>query len=230
MKQFEEQRQEYFKKLIKYIHFIQETVKEKKNEKLVETLLNPQNEKELEFGNYYIMYIEDSMNLSINASCGNVVEINPEKSIYVEYLASIINALSNNSNASEINEINEKYMKNGSKSLAKILYEMLVLIITDLEGLVKSLYEKCGINVDDELEATKLSILIKKANEQLQPQIIPVTEQQINDFISIVKYHHEFCVNGIKDSNNLEFREILSEILPEDEPTDGFTKSRHKKQ
>lgn len=228
MKTFEEQRQEYFKKLKKYIHFFQETAKEKKNEKLVETLLNPQNEKELEFGNYYIMYIEDLLNLSINASCENIIEINPEKSIYVEYLSIIINELRNNASVDAIKQINEKYMKNGSESLAKLLYEMLVLTITNPEGLVKSLYEKYGINMDDELEVMRLTNLIKKANEQLQPEIIPVTEQQMNDFISLVKYHHEFCVNGIKDSKHLELQEVLSEILPDDEPTEGFTKSRQK--
>lgn len=230
MKIFEEQRQDYFKKLRKYIAFIEETAKEKKNEKLVETLLNPRNEKELEFGNYYIMYIEDSLNLSINASCKNVLEINPENSIYVEYLSSIINELRNNASVDVINKINEKYMKNGCESLAKVLYEMLVLVITNQEGLVKSLYKKCGINIDDELEAMQLSILIKKANEQLQPEIIPVTEQHINDFISLVKHHHEFCTNGIKEPNNLEFQENLSGMLPDDELNERFTRSRHKQQ
>ncbi len=176
------------------------------------------------------MYIEDSLKLSINASCENILEINPENSIYVEYLSSIINELRNNTSIDGINKINEKYMKNGCESLAKALYEMLVLVITNQERLVKSLYEKCGINIDDKLEAMQLSILIKKTNEQLQPEIIPVTEQHINDFISLVKHHHEFCINGIKDPNNLSFQEILSKMLPDDEPNEGFTRSRHQKQ
>lgn len=59
MKNFEERKMEYFQRLIKYSEFILHLTKKQKNEMIVEVLLNPKNEKELEFGNYYLMFIEE---------------------------------------------------------------------------------------------------------------------------------------------------------------------------
>lgn len=226
MKSFEERRNDYYNRLRKYSKMIMELTKNKKNEKLVETLLNPQNEKELEFGNYYIMYIEDSISISVNAACDNVIEINPEDSIYVEYLSDIIKAVYNNASIEEMKEINNKYMENDWKLLTEVLYQMLVLTITNPEGLAEAIYKKCGFNFDDELEVMKFKILMNKASEQLQPSIFPVTEEKINEFISFVRHYHEFCINGIIDRNDEEVGEILSEMFPNEEPTDGYTKIR----
>lgn len=205
MKNFEERKMEYFQRLKKYSEFILNLTKEQQNEIIVEVLLNPKNEKELEFGNYYLMFIEETKQLIANLSSNNIDEINPEESVYVEYLSSIINALYNN--VDEIKKINKTYMENNGKLLAKVLYEMIVITITNPEGLSESICKRCNFDIEDEFQVMQFQILMNKANKQLKPQMIPENEEDINKFISFVNHYQKCCVEGIKDYFISESRE-----------------------
>lgn len=197
MKNFEERKMEYFQKLKKYSEFILDLTKEQTNEMIVEVLLNPKNEKELEFGNYYLMFIEETKQLIANLSNNNIDEIIPEESVYVEYLSGIINALYNN--VDEIKKINETYMENNGELLAKVLYEMIVITITNPEGLCESICKRCNFDIEDEFQVMQFQFLMNKANKQLKPQMIPENEEEINKFIAFVNHYQKCCIGGIKD-------------------------------
>ena len=206
MENFNEKRKHYFNKLKRYTEYVKKLASQKKNEKIVEILLNPQNEKELEFCNHYIMYIDDTIKLTINASCNNIIDINPEESIYIDFLTDLINTIQNFDSIEEAKKIYSKYEKN-YEQIAQICYQMIVITITNSDKLVEELFEKCNIDFTDELEVMKLEILIKKFSEQVEPEILPTSEEAINDFILFVKHYHKLYINGIKDNNNLEIIE-----------------------
>ena len=226
MKSFEERRTDYLQKLRKYSEVIMKLSQEKKNEKLTEVLLMPRNEKELEFCNYYIMFIEDTIKISIHASCDNIEEINPDNNAYVNYLVSFINKVQNNASIEEMEEFVEPYMKDNKKLFAKVLYQMFALTYSNPEGLATSLTNKCNIDFNDELEVTKLTVIINQASSKLQPEIISVNEEALDDFIEFTKHFHNFYMKGIKDHFNENVKEMIEELIT-DEPTNGFTRTRN---
>lgn len=226
MKSFGERRKDYFQRLRKYSEAIMKLSTDKKNEKLVEVLLMPKTEKELEFCNYYIMYIEDTIKISIHALHDNIEEVNPDNNEYMNYLVSLINAVQNNASVDDIKKLLEPYMKNNKKLFAKVIYQMLVLTYSNPEGLTESLYKKCNIDFNDEFQAMQLTVLMNRASAKLQPEIISVTEEELDDFILFTKHFHNFCIKGIKEHFNEEVKEILEEYEDE-EPTEGFTRTRN---
>lgn len=224
MKSFEERRTDYLQKLRKYSEVIMKLSQEKKNEKLTEVLLMPRNEKELEFCNYYIMFIEDTIKISIHASCNNIEEINPDNNAYVNYLVSFINKVQNNASIEEMEEFVEPYMKDNKKLFAKVLYQMFALTYSNPEGLATSLTNKCNIDFNDELEVMKLTVIINQASSKLQPEIISVNEEALDDFISFTKHFHNYYIKCIKDHFNEEVQEMIEELI--NEQNNGYTKKR----
>lgn len=226
MKNFEERRKDYFQRLRKYSETIVKLSKDKKNEKLVEVLLIPRTEKELEFANAYILYIEDAIQICIHTACENVEKIDPDNNLFMDYLVSFINAVCNNTSADEMQKIVEPYMENNKKLIAEVIYQMLVLTYSNPEGLTESLYKKCNIDFDDELQVMQLTVLMNKASAQLHPELVLVTDEALDDFILYTKHFHNVCMKGIKDPFNKEVEEILAELDDKTENDQGFTRSR----
>ena len=186
MKSFEERRTNYFQKLRKFSEVTMKLSQEKKNEKLVEVLLMPKTEKELEFCNYYIMFIEDTIKISVNAACDNIEEINPDNNAYINYLVSFINAAQNNASIEEIKKLVEPYMQDNKKIFAEVIYQMLILTYSNPEGLAESLSKKCNVDFNDEFQVMRLTILMNQASSKLQPEIISVADEELDDFIIIM--------------------------------------------
>jgi len=212
MKSFEERRKEYFQNIRKYSKLINDLKEKEGNERTVDILLYPKNELELEFANAYITYIEDTIKISANASCNNVETINLEESVYINYFSSIINAVSNNINIDEINKINEKTIENNCELLAKICYEMIVIIITNPEQLSEYIYQKCGFNIEDQEQVIKFEKLMNDVNKQLKPQLTPESKEDFKKFIAFVKSYHNYCIQGIKNKDNQEVEELITEF------------------
>ena len=212
MKSFEERRKEYFKNILKYSKMINDLIETEGNERTVEILLYPKNELELEFANAYIMYIEDTINLNANALYSNVELINLEESVYINYISSIINAVSNNINIDEINKINEKTIENNCELLAKICYEMIVIIITNPEQLSECLYKKCGFNIDNQEQVIEFEKIMNDVNKQLKPQLTPKSKEDSKKFIAFVKSYHNYCTQGIINKENQEIEELITEF------------------
>lgn len=227
MKSFEERRKEYFQRLRKYSEYIIQSSKDKKNEKLIELLLMPRTEKELEFCNHYIMFLEDTIKISIHAAQGNVEKINLDNNDFIDYVAKFVNAAYNNADEDELKKLIEPYMANNKKFFAKVIYQMLVLTQSTPEYLAESLCKKCNIDLDDEFQVMQLTVLMNKASAKLQPEIISLNEEELEEFILFTKHFHNFCIKGIIDHSNEEVNEILEELYDEEEPNEGFSRTRN---
>ena len=66
----------------------------------------------------------------------------------------------------------------------------------------------------------------QQASAKLQPEIISVSEEELDDFIEFTKHFHNFYVKGIKDHFNENVKEMIEELIT-DEPTNGFTRTRN---
>ena len=102
-------------------------------------------------------------------------------------------------------------MENNGELLAKVLYEMIVITITNPEGLSESICKRCNFDIEDEFQVTQFQILMNKANKQLKPQMIPENEEEINKFISFVNHYQKCCIGSIKDCLISERCENLGE-------------------
>lgn len=226
MKSFEERRTDYFQKLRKFSEVTMKLSQEKKNEKLIGLLLMPRNEKELAFCNYYIMFIEDTIKISVHASYNNLEEINPDNNAYINYLVNFINTVQNNDSIEEIKKFIEPYMQNNKKMFAEILYQMFALTYSNPEGIAESLSKKCNIDFNDEFQVMRLTILMNQASSKLQPEIISVTDEELEDFIEFTKHFHNYYMKGIKDHFNEDVKEMIGELITE-ESTNGYTRKRN---
>lgn len=226
MKNFEEQRNEYYLKLRKHTEYVKKMAEDEKNKDLVRMLLIPENENELKLGNAYVMFMEDTLQIAYNAAQGNINEIDVENCIVVEYLAAIVKLVYADTNEEELKKVNELYNEN----LAKILYETVVLAIANPEEYMKALCNKCNVDIEDELALMRFQILLEKVSSKIKAPIPDnvYSEQNIDAFVAFTNQYHEICVNGIKEYSNSEFNEIL-EILNDqnafdNEPNKPFNK------
>lgn len=227
MKNFEERKKEYFGRLRKYIKNLNELSKYEQNKKMLELLLNPQNEKELEIGNLYIRFIEDLFCISTHAICDNIEEIDPENSALTEYLSKYITAVSRNDSAEELKKMSEPYKADGGKLFAEVLYQMSALMLNNNEGVVQSVCARCNIDISDELELKRFNVLLEMAAEKINAEPAFNTEN-FDEFISLVNHYHTFCINGIKDHNNSKVKEVLAQLQEDstDSPKISEGKSR----
>lgn len=207
MENFEEKRQEYFKRLKEHEELVVELSENEENKKGLEILLLPKNEEELNLANAYLMFIQDFKNIL----CGNVEEIDFNNCILMDYMSIMVKLGYNNSSEEEL----EKVLKNNwdIDSVAQISYELIVLAINGPENYADIIKERCNIDINNELDSLRLSLLISKANEKIQeyrPDLQPINEKSMDIFINFADKFHELCENSIKKNSNSEVSDMNS--------------------
>ena len=210
----------------------QETIvllsKDESNKRVVEILLCPLTEEELQFANAYLDFIEDTIRISVNAAYDNIYSIDLENSIAAEYYIQYLSAICANKNNEEIKEILAPYKsKDGTYLLARILYELQVIYSTDKETFINYIAEKCNIDLEDELIASRIltsSELIKESLS-LERAKDGLTED-FQSFILFAKYYHELYINGIKDKQNASVKEMLFILLGDIPESEEITEGR----
>lgn len=203
----------------------------KKNKKTVQILLMPTTPKELAYANTYLTFIEDSIKVYINAFYENMEDINLEDSIAVEFLTKSIQAINNNNSIEEMKELLKEYTYKDGKTLARLVYEMQVITHSNPEGFSNYISKKCGIDITDELELMKFSAASGRIKELLSLERLAEGEtENLDSFIYFANYYHDFYINGIKDKQNREVQEILTELLGEMpeflQPSEGISRTR----
>ena len=219
---FKEKKTEYLRNLKNYSEFISFLTKDPKDEMIIEVLIDPKTEKQLEFGIYYLMFIEETKGLIVNLSLNNIEKINLEESTYVAFLSNIINSLNNTKDTptEEIKKIYETYMENNCELLAKIIYEIIVIVNTNLEELCKCICKRCNFDMEDEIQGIQFQILMNKVNKELKPLMMPENDEEINKFIAFVNHYHKYCISGVKNY----FINLSSQNIEKDDNVLQFTK------
>ena len=202
------------------------------NKRVVEILLNPLTKEEFQFANAYLDFLEDAIRINVNAAYDNIVGIDLEYSLAAEYFEKYITAICDNKNAEEIKEILASYKSEDGTILARILYELQVIYSTDKETFINYIADKCNIDLEDELIASRIltsSELIKESLS-LERAKDGLTED-FQSFILFAKYYHALYINGIKDKENQDVMEMLFILLgdmPESEEiTSGRSRNRN---
>jgi len=129
---------------------------------LVEILLDPQSDKELEFCTSYFGFQDDIKFLSECAKEGKCKEINPEESKTVDNVAKVVKMLCRQT--AHKGELNFLFDANPG-SIADMLYELKILENSDLDTLMNIISNKCGYNYGKiNLSSVPFSILPKYTN------------------------------------------------------------------
>lgn len=207
MKSFEEERQEYFKKLGECLEFIINTPK---NKKLLKILQNPKNEEELNYANKCLRYFQDCRNLKQYCIEENIKEIDFRKFLIVDIFLYLIKCMNNNEgNTSIENEKILKVIRENTYLQAEIVYEIFVLSATQLETLEEIIKDKCNIDTNSiQYRLISLSILIdwtEKFEELIDERYI-INKKNMDKF-------HELCVNGINKNSDSKHDELLDTLI-----------------
>ena len=232
MNSFEEQLNIYSLRLNNHPQTIVALSKDESNKRVVEILLCPLTEEELQFANAYLDFLEDAIRINVNAAYDNIYGIDLEYSLAAEYYEKYISAICANKNAKEIKEILAPYKSKDGTCLARILYELQVITLTDEEEFINYLSEKCNVDLEDEKiashivassELIKESLSLEKAKDGLT--------EDFTSFILFAKYYHSLYINGLKNRQNENVQEMLFVLLgdmPESEEiTDGRSRNRN---
>ena len=226
MKSFEEQKKEYFNKLEKYGEFLKQLSEKKENKELVSILLLPKDEKELEFANHYIMFLEDTIGVVSNAMCENLVKINLNDNIFIKYMIDTINSLYSNNSIEEIKKIKKKYDGTDPKTTAQVIYEMYVILSSDPEEMGKFICDKCGFDMTNQVQLMQLNLLMVQAKESLEIGLNSniYDKEGMDVFILFADYFHDFYMKGVIDHSNPEVDELLADYFEEETDNKIFTK------
>lgn len=224
------QQQIYELRLKRHKETIIELSKDESNKRVVEILLCPTTEEELQFANAYLDFIEDAIRINVNAAYDNIYGIDLEYSLAAEYYEKYISAICANKNAEEIKEILAPYKSKDGTILARILYELQVITLTDEEEFINYLSEKCNVDLEDEMIATHIltsSELIKESLS-LERTKDGLTED-FTSFILFAKYYHSLYINGLKDRQNQDVMEMLFILLGDMPESEEITEGRSRK-
>lgn len=196
---FKEQKEIYLHRLQNYGGFLQSIAKQKNGMKILEILLDPKTEKEIEYANSYLSYLDMTIEL-ISKVEESHEGIDWDNSIFINYLTDYINAVTNHASKEELKKITEKYDFNDYKNLCDIFYETFCIASDGYEKIVPILIDKCGIDITDSLETMRLMIMMSKAQEELNVNDIlsSTSEEDMDKFIGFTDYFRSYVSDRTK--------------------------------
>ena len=217
MESYEERLKNYFERLSNNTEILI-ALANKNNQKTVEILLLPKNEKELELADATLTFIEDTIGIVENAMEGNLKSIDPETSVMVNLYADIIKSLKENGKVDE--EVMKKYISKDSSinEVALFVYESLVAFTVNPERTLECIINKSGFEgVDDELAVLQFKLLLAKAaamanelkenstNSIKSANLYDMTDEKaVNDMIEFSREFHKLYVNGLEENHSLK--------------------------
>jgi len=194
--EFEQNKNQYLTHLQNRTELMKDLSKINQNSRLIQILLNPQDNAELDFGIAFLSFIDDNRQIEENINQGNIKEINTEESIGIDCAAKIIKVLYDEE---EIQDELDFFSK--PTVFAKVLYELSVLSTIDHNQLIETIMIKNGNDPDDIDQCLLVSGIYKSLLETMVEFLCPNTEDSntfINRFITITEAFHDEYWNGRK--------------------------------
>lgn len=204
MENFEKRKEEYFDKLRTNPELISGMLskgEDEKSKKMLTLLLTPKNEEELEQAEAVYQFMCDLSSVIERIITGDIKEIPLEQNECLDLYATIINTIkSGNEDEDYIKGILQK--KYDGVSVAKFLYDSLVSLLGNAEETVIYWSEKCGINLEDPIEAAQFQIYFERAREIFDNKTPDVSNvdvddsEQLKQFIEFAKEFHTLSEEG----------------------------------
>lgn len=174
---FENQKEEYFNKLRDDIYLLDNYPILKNKEQILEVLLNPMNEKELEYAKKYIRNIDDINNIRYN----EVKDLDFDNSILLDYIVNRYNSYIQGKDFEK-----EKY--ESIEKLAQLSYELYYIAFMGQYELKEGFIKITNVDLDDKIESMRFDMIIDEIDI---PKIIDKQPGKI-DFDRNIEFYNEF--------------------------------------
>lgn len=208
MDDFNERKEEYFKKLREDVDIISSLMQSEGNIKTKQILLNPETPQELEMAEATYKTISDLKNLLFDIMNGDVKPLDVNNCFVVDYFARLIKALVDG-NQDEVNRCYLELSEMGVKEAAKLVYEMMVVFASNPEEVIDYIINKSGFNDADELQMLQFQLYLEKAKEITNSRkamdinnVDVDDEKQVKEYIDFSDEFHRLCEEGRVQSND----------------------------
>ena len=151
-----------------------------------EIILNPKNKLEKEYGEAFISYAEDYLELDMSIEYDELTYNHIEESLYVEYIVNTINAYNMTKSEEQVKRVIEDY--SDPEDLAVINYEEKIIMDTMGEDAWQVILDCCGYdprNSDDIEEFKKAYEVVTKVADETYNDL------DIVDFINEAACFHQ---------------------------------------
>ena len=213
MKSFEERKEEYLIKVRNNVEFLEDI--SEKNPEMLEMLIMPNTEKELELCNSIFDFFSDFASILEDMAYNNMKETDIENNDFIKIYVELINALKANDN-SIIEEFKNKFNKDMSNPTfaANYLYNLIILFTGYPEEAMEVIANKVGLDIDNEVDLLKLKVYLNKfrkfndnvSNSTQVESLDPNNEEQIKFFNELVKEFHKIYISNIKTDEDIKKR------------------------
>ena len=204
---FEERREEYYNLLRSNTELLYKIIKDnKKNEKGLEILLTPKNDRELEVAKCIFKFFDSAINLFNDINYDRVNNIDIENNESLGLLIRVINTLKEE-NEEKIKEI-DKYLNETLNPLfaAKLMYDLIIAFSMDIEESYELLMKRTGFNPDDELDNARFQVYLNIANAMVNTKKVDikldestVNSKEVSDTMIMINEFNRLCEDGLKD-------------------------------
>lgn len=207
MIRFEERREEYFNNLrsnpLLLVKLFEK--EENKNSKIMEIMIRPKTEGELNLAESVWVLMSDFITLTEDAMNNRIKKVEPGDSVAVNTLIELVNSFKTNDDE-KVEEI-KLWLSNISdpKEIAKIIYDLMAGFMGDPSGTFDYITSKCDVNDNDKLSLLQFQLYLGKANDVLNDKTnntVDLSTIDINNLdkvtqvIQISEEFHRLCEEG----------------------------------
>ena len=211
MKNFEDRKKDYFKKLNENSEIVESIVRDpSSDQRFVEIIINPQTERELEIADSSITFFSDMLGLAFRKTSSE--DINYEDNKYVIIVSDLINAIKAKDEI-KVKEISD-YLDSISDPIevARYSFDFCNGFGSNPEDCYEYIAQKTGFDTSDFRESTLYNFYWNKAQEITKKERYAKidyantdieTDEQINTSIRVMKEFHRLYENEMNKGNTL---------------------------
>ena len=218
MTDFEKRREEYFDMIRANPQLLVKLYEkeENKNAKMLEIMIAPKTERELDLALAVWIFMDDLYNIAYDIRNNRLKKIDPEESIAVNYLIQLVNAFKNN-DEEKVNEIKSYLSKEmDSKEAAKIIYDFMVGFGSNPNSIFDYIMNKCEVDINDELSVLQFQMYLGK------------TAQILNDNNNTIDFSTIDINNSDRVTHVIEISKEFHRLYEEAKSFDGGAYSKRK--
>ena len=212
MENFIARKKKYLKRLTQYADVVMRLLCNNDTIREAAVLMEPRNNEELDFAISTLDFIDDMDNLLENIMLGHVEEIDAEESLFVNYIAAMLNIIDDCIDPEiiekKMDEFCQSCIPDEEEFLANIKYEFTILSLTDPIKLLAAIEKKSGYNLNDKYIRLKIDFIhniLEKQNLEDDRDYSKITKMN--------KKFHERCERGINEYTTSTVDKMIGEIF-----------------
>lgn len=227
MKDFEQRKIEYFKKLKENPELLDSIMKktEEDNEnniRLTEIILDPKNERELDIAEMTYTFGSDMLSMMEDAFSDNLETIPLEDNLAVKYFVGIIKDAKENKNVNgeSAKKTNDKESKTiDVKEAARLAYDSFVGFFSEPEETVEYIARQCGFDLDDSIQLMQFQLYLNKAKLTLDKTnptsrlVDDLSDEQVKEGKEFVDEFHRIYMSNKKEEEQEDEDEFIRKLI-----------------